>query len=81
MSFTLLDGMPQREILVCGTNADLVNQVNGYLLNDGSLQATKVDMPPTIMQGTNGIYIAWMSQGNARASRKQVAPIVLEFFS
>jgi exopolyphosphatase len=81
MSFTLLDGMPQREILVCGTNADLVNQVNGYLLNDESLQATKVDMPPTIMQGTNGIYIAWMSQGNARASRKQVAPIVLEFFS
>jgi exopolyphosphatase len=81
MSFSLVNGTPQRDIMVCGTNADLVNQVNEYLLNDESLQATKVDTRSTIIQGTNGIYITWMSQGNARASRKQVAPIVLEFFS
>lgn len=79
MSVSMVESTPVRHILLCGNNNDLIKQLHLFLLVNTSLDAQTIDSSATKQDGTN-TYTILLAQGNAKASRKQVAPIVMDFF-
>mmetsp|Transcript_16432 Transcript_16432/g.37726 ORF Transcript_16432/g.37726 Transcript_16432/m.37726 type:complete len:211 (-) Transcript_16432:45-677(-) len=75
MVFSEEEGTPQRNILVCGSQADTARSVAQFLTQDATLKASKVQ------EQTEG-ELTWihLSQGNPKASRKQVVPILFRYF-
>jgi len=78
MSMHVVDGKPERDILICGNTTAWVTDLENFMLSNDSLEATKMEMKN---DENDGVSVTWLAQGNARASRKQVAPMVLDFFN
>lgn len=77
------DNTPRRELLLCGTDDGLVNEMAKFLLTspDASLMQAKA-VPLGIDDYASGpLVMQRLRQGNPKASRKQVAPIMLSFYA
>lgn len=79
--------VPTREMLVYTHDKDLYEALLVYLHNDGKggedqhdLRCVVIDVDPALSL-PRGASLAVMAQQNAKASRKQVAPILLNFFN
>ena len=74
------DDTPKRQMMLASENVDLVNDLITFLMQEGSLQLQQVE--ETFPKGTNdmSLNVVYLEQGNARASRKQVAPILMDYF-
>ena len=79
MTSRMVETIPVRNILLCGNNKDLVTELHAFLLSNKSLNAQTIHSS-SMKQGEINIDTILLSQGNAKASRKQVAPIVMDFF-
>ena len=72
------DGIPRRELLLTGSNADIVNSFSKYLLNHPDAAFLEVtERKECSTTGEMGDSIRVFRQGNSKGSRKQVAPILL----
>lgn len=82
LGFQFQDGATQRELLLCGNDKILVNAMTSFLLTSPKasvMQAQQV--PMNVKEEANGLVMRQFRQGNPKASRKQVAPIMLSFYS
>eukprot|EP00559_Dactyliosolen_fragilissimus_P001252 CAMPEP_0184864868 /NCGR_PEP_ID=MMETSP0580-20130426/16164_1 /TAXON_ID=1118495 /ORGANISM="Dactyliosolen fragilissimus" /LENGTH=478 /DNA_ID=CAMNT_0027363797 /DNA_START=308 /DNA_END=1744 /DNA_ORIENTATION=+ len=80
MAMILRDGKPQRELMLVANDDNLLENLTKFLLFNNSaafLQLSEV----VNRSNTNNINMVRMNQANSKGSRKQVAPILLEFFS
>jgi exopolyphosphatase len=76
------DGIPRRELLLTGSNVDIVDSFSKHLLNHPDaafLEVTEQKKCSTVeMDDSIRVkYIRVFRQGNSKGSRKQVAPILL----
>eukprot|EP00592_Proboscia_alata_P001953 CAMPEP_0194370840 /NCGR_PEP_ID=MMETSP0174-20130528/19194_1 /TAXON_ID=216777 /ORGANISM="Proboscia alata, Strain PI-D3" /LENGTH=421 /DNA_ID=CAMNT_0039148553 /DNA_START=152 /DNA_END=1417 /DNA_ORIENTATION=- len=82
MSLDIKNGTPQRELLLLSSNQQLVIDVTEYLTHDPSTSFLKLS---TKMQGgmvdSECYFSRQLSQGNSKGSRKQVAPVLQQFFA
>jgi exopolyphosphatase len=85
------DAIPQRQLALISHDEDLLNRLVSFLTLEGTVacEALKLDsntLIRTIYKSedynniSSNLYIVQVNQGNASASRKQVAPILLEFW-
>jgi exopolyphosphatase len=80
-------GASRRQLVLCGTKAQaeaLVDKISNYLLNDEDCKAM-LDLKPvdggfSTCSGNENVVVKSFEQGNAKASRKQVAPLLIKFF-
>jgi len=81
LSSQFKDNAPRREMLLCGSNEKLVNDMTGDLLTSSEASIMKTEEVPLGMEnGTGALTLKRFRQGNPKASRKQVAPILLNFY-
>ena len=81
MTASLPDGSLQRELLLCSHNATRLNMLVEQLqaCQDNFLQLTEQEvLANPLNQEANPLAMRFFVQGNAKASRKQVAPILME---
>jgi exopolyphosphatase len=76
MFMTIQDDKPQRQLALVAPAKETLEQLVVFLQSEGSLQI-KVTTTETEEDGWHLVYI---NQGNAAASRKQVVPILMEYF-
>ena len=77
LSLVVRDNQAQRSILICGrVDNTILDPMSDFLARDDSLLLTEVKC--VIMEA---FRMRRFRQGNAKASRKQVVPIVLDFFN
>jgi exopolyphosphatase len=77
LSMVIEDDKPRRSILVCGPVGNgIVGSMSDFLLSYESLLLNEIDGASTA-----ALTIRQFTQGNVRASRKQVVPIMLEFYN
>jgi exopolyphosphatase len=76
MFMTFENGSPKRQILLTSPDEKLVHSLVRFLENEGSLQIGAVAQTK---DSDTGLYRVELEQGNAKASRKQVVPILMEF--
>jgi exopolyphosphatase len=77
LSMVIEGTQPKRSLQVCGlTDSEILNKITGLLIGDNALQLSEVksDIKPL------EICIRQFDQGNPKASRKQVVPIILDFY-
>ena len=70
------DSRPKRQMLLTCLNECLVQSLVQYLEQEGSLQLRVVQKTT---DAETGLHLVTMEQGNAKASRKQVVPILMDF--
>jgi exopolyphosphatase len=68
-----------RELVLIATNVSLVDALIEFLMNDGSLQL--IEMSDTCDSNNFTLHVRFFQQNNHVASRKQVAPLLLKFFT
>jgi inorganic pyrophosphatase/exopolyphosphatase len=76
-------GTLERELLLCSTQrrAELLSSLANFLVDNTSLDLEEVPCSlPNDQQKKNNLEIRLYRQGNAKASRKQVVPFMMEFF-
>ena len=83
LSFTTeKNGILQRQMILCGRSESLVSGVVDYLKSadhaQDSLLVSDVVLPATAT--FHNLTLRGLNQGNSKASRKQVAPILLHYF-
>jgi len=82
LTMTLVDDRPYREMLLAG-RPDLVDATAKYFVDSDDaafLEAAEVDLD--VMEAVpEGFHIRRFRQGNAKGSRKQVAPVLLRLAS
>lgn len=87
LSLVIVDGRPpKREVLVLGlSSSSVVSDMVDFLLHDESAAFLDFSMENNETSKTfssdSGIKVVKLEQGNPKGSRKQVAPLVLSFFS
>jgi exopolyphosphatase len=70
------ENKPKRGILICGSTENrMVDSIATYLQNSESLRLTEIDGRSTPL-----IKIRQFAQGNPKASRKQIVPILMTFY-
>ena len=86
LSFTTNDGSMQRQLILCGNEHftamnDLVQFVQ-QPSSSSSGSSIPLELSEIMEQSTEaeGLTLYCFHQGNAKASRKQVAPLLLQFF-
>jgi exopolyphosphatase len=79
LSMVIVDDAPQRSMLICGStnNGELVEAMVNHLERTGSLQL----QPISASTSSEKLTVHQFVQGNARASRKQVVPIMLDYYN
>ena len=76
MSMVIEDDTPRRSMLVCGPDENgRVDSMSDFLVGLNSLVLTEIDCVSTA-----ALTMRLFTQGNTKASRKQVVPIMLEFY-
>jgi exopolyphosphatase len=86
LTYTDSTGGLGRQMVLCGRNSFPLDGIVQFLKEEGTLSLQEVDDTVTAssscvaVTGENGFALRLFNQGNARASRKQVAPILLQFF-
>jgi exopolyphosphatase len=68
----------KRQLMLCGKDGFPLNNLVSFLKDDGSLQLE--DISSSNAKQSSGISTSSFVQGTAEASRKQVAPILTQFF-
>lgn len=77
LSMVIEDDEPRRSILVCGPVGNrIVDSMSDFLLTTESLFLKEIDGASNA-----ALTIRQFTQGNVRASRKQVVPIMLDFYN
>ena len=72
---------PRRQLLLCGTDAKLVEQMAMYLLTSHEASMMESEQVPLGITADESLAMKRFRQGNPKASRKQVAPILSSFYS
>ena len=72
---------PRRELLICGTDAKLVDEMASYLLTSEKASMMQSEQVPLGIDADGSLAMKRFRQGNPKASRKQVAPILSSFYS
>lgn len=84
MSISPETGTPQRQLILSSPDKTLLNSLVEYLHKDGFLQAQVVLGGIQTREGGGDenkiIYSICMEQGNPKASRKQVVPVLLSYY-
>jgi len=80
LSFAV-DGTYRRQLVLCGKDGFPIDSMVHFLLEDGSLKLAEIERQDVaVAAAANGMTIRFFEQGNAKASRKQVVPILFNFF-
>lgn len=74
-----------RQLILCGlqesSTGNLVDEMTAYLLQDGTLKLEEnTKENDAVCTGKENISMRLFDQGNVKASRKQVAPLIIRFF-
>lgn len=70
------ENKPKRGILICGPSGNrMVDSIAAYLQNSESLLLTEIED-----RSTPSLKIRQFAQGNPKASRKQIVPIMMNFY-
>ena len=72
---------PQREMLLCGTDEKLVNEMMTFLLMNPKASGIEAKEESLDVTNTGSLVLRRLRQANPKASRKQVAPILLSFYN
>lgn len=70
----------ERQMMICSRDSSLVSNVVAYLEQNDSLELSEIDDYVASSITDVPVTSRCFDQQNAKASRKQVAPILLEFF-
>eukprot|EP00551_Chaetoceros_affinis_P006730 CAMPEP_0203675222 /NCGR_PEP_ID=MMETSP0090-20130426/19580_1 /ASSEMBLY_ACC=CAM_ASM_001088 /TAXON_ID=426623 /ORGANISM="Chaetoceros affinis, Strain CCMP159" /LENGTH=479 /DNA_ID=CAMNT_0050541347 /DNA_START=109 /DNA_END=1548 /DNA_ORIENTATION=- len=86
MCMVIVDDRPQRELLLIGDASSEVESLATYLTSDNAAEFLDIslveDFTETAQQdAVDGYTIKRFQQGNPKGSRKQLAPLILSFFS
>lgn len=76
MFFCVKDETPQRQIALVCSKPDLLDSLLNFLEEEGSLNVEVVDR-----RHAHNLHVVFMNQGTVTASRKQVVPILMEYFN
>ena len=79
MYFAVENETPVRSMTLASPNCDLLEGLVAFLEQEGSLQVEKAGKITSDDENTK-LYSVHLNQGNAKASRKQVVPILMEYF-
>lgn len=81
LSMVIEDSKPKRSMLVCGRRSgnSVATNMAKHLKGSESLQLSEVDCPLNTQTCTD-LQIRYFEQGNPKASRKQVVPIMLDLY-
>ena len=69
------DETPQRQMALASPDLDLMDDLVAFLEEEGSLKVKVVDR-----KHEKNLHVVYLDQGTATASRKQVVPILMEYF-
>jgi exopolyphosphatase len=75
MFFSVVDDTPQRQIILIGKDEKKLDNLVNFFTSEGSLQVQPLDKT-----SKNDLHMICLKQRNFKASRKQVAPILMEYF-
>jgi inorganic pyrophosphatase/exopolyphosphatase len=81
LSMFMKDGTPQRSMAILSPNQDLLSEIGNFFLTSNeamSLRAAESTSGPTELE--RGLFRRSFDQANPKASRKQVVPVLLEFY-
>jgi hypothetical protein len=81
LGLKLIGQSTQRELLLCGSDRRLVNNMADYLLTNPAAKTAMQSEERPLENDTEALVVRHFQQGNPKASRKQVAPVLLNFFS
>ena len=81
LGLKLIGQSTQRELLLCGSDRNLVNNIADYILTNPAAKKAMQSEEKALEKDTGALVVRHFQQGNPKASRKQVAPILLNFFS
>ena len=77
LSMVIVDDKPRRSIIVCGPKENqIVADMAEHLLGNSVLELSEDQC-----SSTETLTLRQFSQGNAKASRKQVVPIMMDYYS
>ena len=81
MSF-VMEPVPQRELLLVTRSAPRLEQVSAFFLNDATLALSELAVDSRAAEAMLGLglHVRAFAQGNVKASRKQVLPLVSGFY-
>lgn len=77
MFLKLIDDVPHRQLVLASPNENLIRDLLDYLDGNELLQPTVVGRS---CDSLTNIQMVQIEQGNTKASRKQVAPILMDFY-
>lgn len=72
-----------RQLVLCGRKSFPMEEMIQFIKEKGELSLTEAEadaVSSSCNKDENGLTLRLFNQGNAKASRKQVAPILLQFF-
>jgi exopolyphosphatase len=78
--FTTPEGENRRQLMLCGSESKLVDDMATFLLKEEMLQLQESNVDGVVCSGNGQLSIRLFDQNNAKASRKQVAPLLIKFF-
>lgn len=78
MFMTVTNDIPTRQIVLSSPDQTLIDSLVDFMKEDGSMQIEVIDQTK---DKKTGLFVVKVEQGNSKASRKQVAPIFMNFFS
>ncbi|CAB9502818.1 prune homolog (Drosophila) [Seminavis robusta] len=86
--FTDDGGENRRQLCVCGSNEKVVDEMISHLQEDGTLDLQEIVENDNVCWSSNNngddddvsLVMRMFDQRNAKASRKQVAPLMIKFF-
>ena len=83
MTFVLLpEATPQRQLLLLARGPERLAQAHAFLASDPLLNLSASDFPPVVDEEAQraGLCMRGYEQGNIKASRKQVLPLIAQFY-
>jgi exopolyphosphatase len=90
MFFSVLDdGTPRRQLVLACPNAERLNSLVSFLQEEEGSSSSSPSSSSSLQldvlerkhdDTSSNLHVVYMNQGNARASRKQVAPLLMEYF-
>jgi exopolyphosphatase len=80
LSNRLINNAPRRELLLCGGDEKIVNDMATFLLTSPAANMMEMEEKNVEIE-TGPLTLRRFKQHNPKASRKQVAPIMLSFYT
>jgi len=74
MYFSMVEGAPNRQISLTSRSDAVLNSAVAYLLQENDLQLQR-----TSSGSVGQMHWVHLDQGNSKGSRKQVAPLLIQF--